>query len=165
MKLRTVSFDESVKFDQERSSISYSFQLATTGEPASPTTLIMHFIGEYRYGSAGNPDARHLIDIIKTAIGTWPPDSLIIDLSKLNYEWGDYIEGVLDFANYLPTAFIVGSKCREGLSMLVFGIYTKKDVTEAEDFFENILEAFEYLQKTYQNEPKLSTSRIWRRIL
>ena len=161
MILNPVSFDNSVPFSN-KSSINYSIQIATTGEITSPTTLIIHFMGEYRYGTGGNPDARYMIEIISAAIDRWPPNSLLIDLSKLSYEWGDKIEGVLDFANYLPTAFIVGAKCREGLSSLVFGLYTKKDVTDAEEFFENISEAFEYLRN--KSDPKLSTNRIWRPI-
>lgn len=57
MILNPVSFENSVQFDNKRSFIKYSIQLATIGEHTSPTTLIIHFIGEYRYGSEGNPDA------------------------------------------------------------------------------------------------------------
>ena len=67
MILNPASFDNSVPFSN-KSSINYSIQIATTGEIASPTTLIIHFMGEYRCGTGRNPDARYMIEIISAAI-------------------------------------------------------------------------------------------------
>lgn len=50
--------------------------------------LIVQFRGKYRYGGLGNPDARYMRGVILQGCETWEPWNLIVDLSRLSYEWG-----------------------------------------------------------------------------
>ena len=79
MKLETVSFKETCP------TIKYSFQLETYGAKRFDNTLIAKFSGKYREGSAGNPDARFMCGMLRTACDLWSPKSVIIDLGVFHF--------------------------------------------------------------------------------
>lgn len=120
----------------------------TEGEPyKSDRTLIVGFSGAYRDGSAGNPDAAFMKGVISLAAGIWWHKSLVIDLSKLSYAWGDMIEVALDPPGSRPVAIVVGPDCAEALATLWFGLDTDRQATEQSGVFDRLDAALAYLQQ------------------
>ena len=88
--------------------------------------LELRFGGEYGSGSAGNPDAAFMGDMVSLAIGSCPwVDGVLLDLSELVYDWGDAIERVFDAVTRrderLPVACVIlgGPRSAPALSSLL----------------------------------------------
>jgi hypothetical protein len=110
---------------EDLSSIKYEFFACTLPDQSRLNTLIVVFEGEYRYGSAGNPDAQFMTAIIKAGLAAWDPPALILDLQQLYYAWGDLMVEVLCSGQDLllnqpvPTAVVVSDRNVQGLTSLV----------------------------------------------
>lgn len=137
MKLQPVRIDEATKLRCE-------FQLETMGRNSFLYTLIAKFIGEYRDGSGGKPDARFIAGMTEMAVAIWRPAAVVLDLSELRYDWGD------DMVNLLPpsvggkkAAVVVGPKCARAIATLLWGVNTTKEATEVEFIFDNVVAAWE----------------------
>lgn len=86
--------------------------------------LILSYEGEYRDGSAGNPDAIFMLGEAQRYSCGWNSDGLVFDLSRLKYRWGDGIVRVLELdpEPLLPMqarAVVAGEESRPGLSSLL----------------------------------------------
>jgi hypothetical protein len=86
---------------------------------------VVAFEGEYGYGSKGNGDAHFMTAIIKASLAAWRASTLVIDLRKMPYEWGDLIAMAIAAGQdqYLdapfPTVIIVSDHNRTGLTNLI----------------------------------------------
>jgi len=98
MKLKKVSFKA------ECPTIDVEFELETSESNHYQYTLIAHVIGEYRDGSLGDPDASYLNSQIQTALEVWSAKAVIIDFSRMKYQWGDMLEIVYDTPENIKTA-------------------------------------------------------------
>ncbi|ULU23190.1 hypothetical protein [Dyella terrae] len=128
-------------------SMDYEIHL-TDGEPyRSNRSLIVSFSGRYRDGSAGDPDAAFMKGIIGVASGIWWHKSLVIDVSKLTYEWGDMIEVALDPPGSRPIAIVVGPGCAGALATLWFGLDSERQATEQAGVFDHLDAALAYLRQ------------------
>ncbi|ABC30555.1 hypothetical protein HCH_03824 [Hahella chejuensis KCTC 2396] len=85
------------------------------------TVLLMRFSGTYGYGCKGNTDARYMTAMTHASIAFADPDALVFDFSKLTYEWGDAMAGVIAAGceRELETLVIAGEMAQEGLISLV----------------------------------------------
>ena len=98
--------------------------------------LVVEFIGEYRAGSLGNPDAAFMNAMVSAALTAWEPSAAIIDLSRLRYAWGDVLEVIFpDDAGErgdarIPSALIAGDECREAIRTLIFGVDSNESLSE-----------------------------------
>ena len=82
--------------------------------------LVIEFTGKHGLGSEGNGDSLFMATIVKAAMNVWYVDGLVLDLSGLNYEWGNSIGDVLLAAKHLvgrkfPTAVVVSDLCKPAL--------------------------------------------------
>jgi hypothetical protein len=128
-----VSFKETCPF------VDISFELVNDSNSYFPEILIVKVNGKYRDGSAGDDDAILIRGMIRAADDLWKPQSLLIDLREFQYDWGDYIDIVIDNGEITKhTAVIVGPKCREALSTLLYGLGTEKDFVDNIDHFDDI---------------------------
>ena len=111
-----------------------------------PFISIVHlaFIGTYRSGSAGAPDAHYMSGILAIVDGVWRPSAIILDLSSLAYEWGDDMEILLP-SDGGENAVIVGAGSRRALSTLSWGVDTTHDITELPNFFDSFDAAHRYV--------------------
>jgi hypothetical protein len=50
--------------------------------------LIIRFVGKYRIGNLGRPDAAWMAAMSAAAQVRWEPQGIVLDLSRLEYEWG-----------------------------------------------------------------------------
>lgn len=57
--------------------------------------LILAFDGKYRPGARGNRDADFMVRTIKKELKVQAPYGLILDFRRLNYDYGDMMDGVL----------------------------------------------------------------------
>lgn len=142
MHLRNVNFDG---FNHLR----YEFSLETTGKNPFWYTLIAKWVGTYREGSLGNPDAYYMRGLTKTALGVWQSAALILDLTELEYKWGDLLEMVFDVGEeeQKTTAIVVGLTCKPAISTLIWGVNSNRSATEHENIFDSVEEAWEYVRK------------------
>lgn len=84
--------------------------------------LVVSFVGKYRYGSEGEPDARLMEAVISSARIAYRPDAIVLDFIRLDYEWGDDLGRVVSAATghsqhaQLPVTAAIGSRCWAGWS-------------------------------------------------
>jgi hypothetical protein len=88
---------------------------------------IVAFSGEYRVGSAGNPDAAYMRAVVTSAAAAWDSVGVVFDLRDLDYSWGNALVSVVQAGELLhdgddehpfPVRLVVSSKCRAGLESL-----------------------------------------------
>jgi hypothetical protein len=100
----------------------------------APTVLILKFAGLYHPGSSGSPDATFISAVRDAAMLHHEPDGLVLDFSELEYQWGDDLDNLLpnDEALYYwrqtPMAVVIGSKCREAIRTLIFGLESERQL-------------------------------------
>lgn len=142
MQIQPISFEK-------ETDIVYEFQLETTGKNRFFYTLIAKFKGTYRPGSAGAPDAAFICGIARTAVMMWHPAALILDLRDLSYTWGDEMDWVLDAGadSGVPTAVVGSNACLPAIGTLIHGINSTRPATAAENIFDNIDQAWEFIRK------------------
>jgi len=142
MKLKRITFEEETR-------LRYEFHIEMTGRNRFLYTLIAKFIGEYRPGSQGAPDAHFIRGITQTALEIWNPGALILDLRELSYVWGDEMDLVLDTGTNqgVPLAIVGSELCLPAIGTLVHGINSKQPATDLDHIFENIEEAWQYIRK------------------
>ena len=139
-----MNFDE-VKFEERCPTISYSIFLDSDEPNQFRKVMLIKLSGQYRDGAKGNPDSEYMYGIILTASRVWHPRAVVIDISDLEYQWGDEFERIYSVIGVQLWAIVVSDKCRRAMSTLEFGINTKKDITELENFFDNMQDALEYI--------------------
>jgi hypothetical protein len=143
MKLSRVTFTDDNRID-------YEFFLETTGKNRFWSTLVAKFRGRFRDGSKGAPDASFIHGITQTALQVWDPAAVVLDLSELQYEWGDEMDFLLNVGadRNVKSALVVGPGCAKAIATLMWGVETTRVVTEAENIFDNVEEAWKYVRKT-----------------
>jgi len=146
MPLHPVSF-------ATETAIHYEFQLETFDKERSPCRiLVAKFVGDYRPGCRGTPDALFIQGITQAALKMWGPDGLVLDFRQLSYTWGDNMEEVLGIRGEIKVPFaIVGSElCLPAIGTLIqvfYGVEKIKTATDAEDIFDKMEEAIEYVHQ------------------
>ena len=141
-----------ISLDQYCPTISYSFKIAHLRDTHLVDILVISFIGKYRYGSAGSPDAGLIKGIVKTGVSVFDPFSVLIDLSNLEYSWGDNFELFFEEAEPKKTVVLVGEKCRHAMSTLAFGVDTNKDIVDNDFFFDDYDKAIAKLKEKKNSE-------------
>lgn len=104
--------------------------------------------GEYKLGSAGNSDARHICGMMAYAQERFTKSFWILDLSELSYEWGDEMDMVLDFGgiNGIESmAVVYGPKCIAAVATLDGMERKPEDLLAEEGNFINLKDAYEFL--------------------
>jgi hypothetical protein len=108
--------------------------------------LIVSFDGE-----AGNSHQHcgtftFMTAMIAAGLAAWVPSALILDLTKLTYEWGDDMARVLAESGDLPTTVVISEVNREGLTSLVEAEMSAK---ASEWLFDSLLEALAGCDRKY----------------
>lgn len=107
--------------------------------------VTIKFIGEYRLGSEGNPDANFMRSIIEFAKCYFNPKGVIIDLRELKYEWGDELERTFWAGKYIAFAVLISDLNKKAIGTLVnFG---KENIpaTEKEYIYDSFELAWDYV--------------------
>jgi hypothetical protein len=103
--------------------------------------------GKYKSGSAGSSDAYHIRGMMAYAQERFYQRYWVLDLSDLDYEWGDEMDLVLgldEFEGVESIATVFGENCIEAVATLG-GIERKpEDLLSEEGNFSNLKEAYEY---------------------
>jgi hypothetical protein len=90
--------------------------------------LVLKAKGTYRRGSIGNGDANFIYINLVTYYFWVEPQVLILDISELEYTWGNTMLNIIfflhkigrdDYEKSLPMYFIVSEKNKEGLCSLL----------------------------------------------
>jgi len=144
---------QSISLEAYCPTISYDFKIKYFQETELVDILIIGFHGKYRDGSAGDSDAGFIKGIIKTGVSVFDPFSLLIDLTDLEYNWGDYFDLSFEETGHTSTVVLVSEKCRRALSTLSFGINTDKDIVDNNFFFDDINKALEKLKEKIEKNP------------
>ena len=109
---------------RELSSASFEYFTCDFPSGAHGEILIVAFAGE-----AGNSHEHcgtfsFMDAVIAAGIQAWQPCGLVLDLSRLRYEWGDEMQRTLEigsswYRGKFPTAVVVSELNRAGLTSLV----------------------------------------------
>lgn len=94
----------------------------STWQPSGLSTpvLVISFSGIYRYGSQGEPDSRLMESVVAGARIAFCPEAIVLDLSQLDYQWGDDLRHVVRTAIgrsdqvTLPVTAAIGPKAWDG---------------------------------------------------
>ena len=78
--------------------------------------LVLNFIGKYRDGSAGAPDANFIKAMTAACFEMWSCQGLIFDFTKLEYEWGNDLADAITFpmerkSKKFPTCLVLSKSC------------------------------------------------------
>lgn len=137
---------------EDLSEIEYEVHIGSSNEVNYLKIMILKFIGEYGFGSAGNSDAKYMRAMGEAVLEAWNPGGLILDLSDLSYEWGDQLEDVFYIGSYkyrdkpFPIALIVGDKSEEAIRTLIVGINSTKALNEIGWVFRDLSSAWEFVE-------------------
>ncbi|MEK5476302.1 hypothetical protein NYE70_05055 [Paenibacillus sp. FSL R5-0407] len=137
---------------EDLSEIQYEVHIGSSNVVNYLKIMVLKFIGEYGFGSAGNSDAIYMRAMGEAVLEAWNPGGLIIDLSELSYEWGDRLEDVFYIGSYkyrdkpFPIALIVGDKSEEAVRTLIVGINSNKALNEIGWVFRDLSSAWEYVE-------------------
>jgi hypothetical protein len=104
--------------------------------------------GKYKSGSAGSSDAYHIRGMMAYAQERFYQRHWILDLSELEYEWGDEMELVLgldEFEGVESVARVFGKSCMEAVATLSGMERKPEDLLTEEGNFRNLKEAYNYL--------------------
>jgi hypothetical protein len=90
----------------------------------TPEFMVISYTGDYRYGSAGAPDARCILATAEAAHRAWYSQAIVLDFSRLSYQWGDEMEWVLGIGGRTgecayPLVIVVGDGCRAAMITLL----------------------------------------------
>lgn len=138
---------KSVTIDEYCPTITYDFKIQNLRDTHLIDILVVSFHGTYRDGSAGSPDAGLIKGIVTTGLSVFDPFSLIIDLSDLEYNWGDDLDLSFEETGHTTTVVLVGEKCRRAMSTLMFGVDTDKEIVDNEFFFDSFDKAIDKLKR------------------
>lgn len=130
---------QSTDFHSE-SGVKYSFSVRQSEDKYKPYSQVVavHFEGEYRIGSRGKPDARLMVGITAAAAIVWDADAIILDLRRLDYQWGDEMDWVCSPPEGNPNlvfAIVVSERCLPAISTLFDGVQTDRSATEEDYVF------------------------------
>jgi len=145
MKLANVTLED-------LSLLTHEVKLPETAKFGVPAFKVISYHGEYRHGSAGEPDACYIVATATAAHKAWYTDGIVIDFSDLAYEWGDNMEWVLGIGQgapakcAFPLVIIVGDRCREALGSLIAGEYAEFCV----DSLDQAVRLLEAKRRTYE---------------
>jgi hypothetical protein len=126
----------------ELSSIETRFAITTVAEHR---VLVVRYSGVYRMGCNGNPDAALMRAMGLAGVEAFSPVAVLLDLRELEYVWGDMLDQVFTLGGELPSAVLVGARCREAIGTLIFGEGDPRDPTEDEAFFDELQPALDFL--------------------
>ena len=104
--------------------------------------------GTYKSGSAGSSDAYHIRGMMAYAQERFFQRFWVLDLSDLDYEWGDEMDLVLgldEFEGVEVIATVFGPKCVEAVATLGGMDRKPEDLLSEEGNFLKIKDAYEYL--------------------
>jgi hypothetical protein len=124
----------------------------TVGQIPIPRTYesigYMKVTGTYKAGSAGRPDAEHIVGMTAYAQARFHHRRWLFDLSELSYVWGDEMDWVLEWGcgNQI-VATVVGPKCMEAISTLGSPQAKPQDCLKDEATFATLGAAYKYLRK------------------
>jgi hypothetical protein len=104
-----------------------------------PEFKVIAYVGTYRFGAQGKNDALYIMATAEAAHKAWYTESIVIDFSRLQYDWGDEMQWVLDIGQdatatcHYPLAIIVGPGCEPALKTLIPDEYDDHCVASLED--------------------------------
>jgi len=134
------------------SSIEVSFFSAPSRAADYYDLLVVKFRGHYRRGSSGTPDALFMSAMAEAGIVAWGPAGLILDLSELEYEWGELLETVFAAGeshygdSRFPQAVIVGPHSEKAVRTLVVGLDSTEPLECIGWLFRDLDSAWSYVE-------------------
>ena len=85
MQLNTVSLEQ-------LSALEHEVRLPNHPKFQVPEFKVIAYAGSYRSGAQGKDDALYIMAAAAAAHKAWYTESIVIDFSRLRYDWGDESE-------------------------------------------------------------------------
>ena len=124
---------------EQLSALEHEVRLPSHPKFQAPEFKVIAYAGTYRRGAQGKDDALYIMATAAAAHKAWYTESIVIDFSRLRYEWGDEMQWVLGIGQRAPVtcryplAIIVGPGCEQALKSLIPGDYEDHCVASLED--------------------------------
>lgn len=122
--------------------------------------LTIKYSGKYGIGSAGNGDAQYMYAKGEYGLNCYEPMAAILDLSEIEYEWGDMMDLVFNIGSnqYIdaefPIALVIGEKCSEAIGTLIHGIERKESATTEEWIFDDFELAWKFVEEKIEKRTR-----------
>lgn len=118
------------------------------GELDGENILIVKFSGVYGLGSAGNGDAQYMNACLNMAKSLYDYRALIIDLTQLDYQWGDMIDQIFPKTtdDYDIEVMVIGKKCQKAIHSLIEMDWDNDEALRSR-LFKNIDDAVAYIRQ------------------
>ncbi len=123
------------------------------------TILVIKYVGVYRWGSEGYPDAVYMRAMAKAGLDAFNPWCVIYDLSELSYAWGNNINEVFPNVDIkppsVPIAVVLGPNCEPGMPHLYSLLATDEYVDRGEFvYFRRLDFAWKYVSARFADSEK-----------
>jgi len=116
--------------------------------------LTIKYSGKYRFGSAGNDDAQFMYAKGEYGINSYEPMGAILDLTELEYEWGDMMDLVFSIGSdsEFPIVIVIGEKCQKAFGTLIHGIDSKEPATTTDWIFDDFEIAWKHIEEKLEEQ-------------
>lgn len=117
------------------------------GELDGENILIVKFSGIYGLGSAGNGDAQYMYACLNMAKSLYDYRALIIDLTQLDYQWGDMIDQIFPKTtdDYDIEVMVIGKKCQKAIHSLIEMDWGNDEALRSR-IFDNVADALAFIK-------------------
>jgi hypothetical protein len=117
---------------QDWSKIEVRFFTAPAADTTCLDILVIKYVGVYRWGSEGWPDATYMRAMAKAGIEALQPSCVIYDASELSYRWGNNFSTAFPNVDLqpplVPVAVVIGPGCEPGMPYLWSMLATNESV-------------------------------------
>ena len=121
-------------------------------EPGAGPVVIVKFSGYYPPGSAGNDVSGAMRNSVGEAVKKHSPSGVVLDMSDLDYVWGDGILGIflpLDkggFKDFIASCVVAEGRTAQAFRSLLDSYHTSLFDMAKSELIENVEEAVEIVR-------------------
>jgi hypothetical protein len=150
---------KSLDFNEILPKLKFQIEYIESEKNSYWSIIVLNVCGKYEEGSGGKPHCAYIEYMIGLLRSILPSSGIVLDLSNLEYSWGDDIETLIfpDDEKYFNV--IVSDKNRKALSTLVYGLDTDRDIKDEDGFYlekeRAIEEMKEKLKKNFERINRL----------
>lgn len=135
----------------------YTGRISIDKDKYDKKVLIIKYIGYYRPGSEGNPDATYMYALANFAESLYNPEAIILDLTELAYEYGDRLGSIFSVGKkYTAVCVLISDLNRKQIGTLVHFGNENIPATQEDFICDTMSTAYDFLKKEMKRLAKKS---------
>lgn len=115
--------------------------------------MVADISGNYRHGSEGNPDGMYLYSVIVSHYFVLEPVSVILDIRRLDYQWGNTLLKSLNF-------FLETGRDDEERARIIIIVASVENKTAVSELLNMAKEGNRILCDTYEEAVNLAKAHV-----